>query len=180
MFFAVADAAGLDPAEALLVLPKDIPGYIREAARLFGDRDAIAAECRRITERHDRAVRRTKMWGAVLHDLRYAARTLLRSPGFTFAGVVTLALGIGANAAIFSVIHGVLLTPLPYDEPEALVQVQEVTSTGGTMAVAWRNFQDWDAELASFQGLTAYTSGPTTVLGGDRPMNLRVASVSVR
>jgi predicted permease len=102
----------------------------------------------------------------------------MRSPGFTFAGVVTLALGIGANAAIFSVIHGVLLTPLPYDEPEALVQVREVTSTGGTMAVAWRNFQDWDTELASFQGLTAYTSGPTTVLGGDRPMNLRVASVS--
>lgn len=150
----------------------------RESERLFGDRQAIAAECRRITERHDRTVRRAKMWGAILHDLRYAARTLFRSPGFTFAGVTTLALGIGANAAIFSVIHGVLLTPLPYDEPEALVEVREVTSRGGAMAVAWRNFQDWDAELASFEGLSAYTSSPTTVLGGDRPMTLRVASVS--
>lgn len=150
----------------------------QEAERLFGDRDAIAAECRRITERHDRAVRRTKMWGALMHDLRYAVRTLLRSPGFTLAGVTTLALGIGANAAIFSVIHGVLLEPLPYDDPEAIVQVAEVTSRGGTMAVAWRNFEDWDRELASFQGLTAYSSGPTTVLGGERPMNLRVATVS--
>ena len=153
-------------------------GAAREAERLFGDRSSIEAECRKITERHDRAVRRTKMWGAMLSDMKYAVRTLVRSPGFTAAGVATLALGIGANAAIFSVVHGVLLKPLPYDEPEAIVQVQELRQDGGTMSVAWRNFEDWDRELGSFQGLTAYNVSSTTVLGADRPMNLRVATVS--
>ncbi len=118
------------------------------------------------------------MWGSVWHDVKYALRAMARSPGFTLAGVLTLAVGIGANAAIFSVVYGVLLKPLPYDEPEALVQVREVRNDGGTMAVAWPNFQDWDQRLSSFQGIAAYSSGTTTVLGGDQPLNVRVAQVS--
>ena len=64
-----------------------------------------------------------------------AARQLRRQPVFTVVAVLSIKLGIGANAAIFSVIHGVLLEPLPYDEPEALLQVREVTSTSGSEAV---------------------------------------------
>jgi predicted permease len=150
----------------------------REAERLFGDRRAIADECRRLTERHDRAVRRAKMWGSVWNDLRYSVRGLARSPGFTLAAVLTLGVGIGANTAIFSVVHGVLMKPLPYEEPEALVQVRETTNRGGTMAVAWANFLDWHQESRSFQGLTAYGVGTTTVLGGDRPLSVPVATVS--
>ncbi len=161
------EEAGWSPREAL-----------EEAERLFGDRASIAEECRRVTERHDRSVRRAKMWGSFMHDVKYALRALARSPGFTLAGVLTLAIGIGANAAIFSVVYGVLLKPLPYDEPEALVQLFELRNDGGTMSVAWRNFTDWDEGLESFGGLAAYNSGPTTVLGGDLPLNVRVATVS--
>jgi predicted permease len=161
------EQAGWSPAEAR-----------EEAGRLFGNRAAIAEECRRVTERHDRSVRRAKMWGSIWHDVKYALRALARSPGFTLAGVLTLAVGIGANAAIFSVVYGVLLKPLPYDEPEALVQVSEVRNDGGTMSVAWRNFEDWDARLGSFQGLAAYNSGTATVLGAEQPLNVRVARIS--
>jgi putative ABC transport system permease protein len=150
----------------------------REAERLFGDRVAISEECRQLTRRHDRAVRRTKMWGSVWQDLRHTVRGLVRSPGFTLSAVVTLAVGIGANTAIFSVVHGVLMKPLPYDDPEALVQIRETTNRGGTMRVAWANFLDWHEESRSFQALAAYGVGTTTVLGGDRPLSIPVANVS--
>jgi putative ABC transport system permease protein len=149
-----------------------------EAARLFGDRSTIAAECRRVIERQDRAKRRTMMWDAVVNDARYALRALARSPGFALAGVMTLAVGIGANAAIFSVVNGVLLKPLPYEDAEGLAYVSERNNRGGTMSVAWANFADWHEQNGSFRALAAYGSGTTTVIGGDRPLSLPVASVS--
>ena len=118
------------------------------------------------------------MWGAILQDVRYAIRALTRSPGFTIAGVLTIAVGIGANASIFSVVNGVLLKPLPYDEPDALVQVRETNNRGGAMAVAWANFVDWKNESGSFTGLTAYGVSPTTVLGAQQPLSLQVAQVT--
>jgi predicted permease len=151
---------------------------VREAERLFGDRQSISDACRRITERHDRAVRRAKMWEAAWQDIKYAVRTLARSPGFTLASVLTLALGIGANAAIFSVTYGVLLRPLPYEEPDALVQISETTNRGTPMAAAWANFLDWHEESRGFEALAAYGSFNTTVLGGDRPLSARLANVS--
>ncbi len=150
----------------------------REAERLFGDRGSIAHACRRISERHDRAVRRANMWDAARQDVRYAVRTLARSPGFTLASIITLALGIGANAAIFSVTYGVLLRPLPYEAPDALVRISETTNRGTTMAVAWANFVDWVEESRGFESLAAYGSSNTTVLGGDRPFRARAATVS--
>ena len=117
------------------------------------------------------------MWGSVWQDLRHTVRGLMRSPGFTLSAVVTLAVGIGANTAIFSVVHGVLMKPLPYDDPEALVQIRETTNRGGTMRVAWANFLDWHEESRSFQALAAYGVGTTTVLGGDRPLSIPVAKM---
>lgn len=149
-----------------------------EAARLFGDRSTISEECRRVTERHHSALRRTMMWDAVVQDARYAFRALARSPGFALAGVMTLAVGIGANAAIFSVVNGVLLKPLPYEDAEALAYVSERNNRGGTMSVAWANFVDWHERNGSFQALTAYGSSTTTVIGGERPLSLSVAQVS--
>jgi putative ABC transport system permease protein len=103
-------------------------------------------------------------------DLRYGARMLLKKPGFTLVAVITLALGIGANTAIFSVVRGVLLRPLPYSEPQQLVRLFE-TVDGATMAndrmeIAPANFLDWRAQTQSFSGLAAF--GLTgSVIGGD-------------
>ena len=94
----------------------------------------------------------------VFQDLRYALRTLLKKPGFTFVVVLTLALGIGANTAIFSVINGVLWRPLPYHQPEQLVRVWGANRQSGNLR-AWTsypNLQDWRAQNSVFEKLAAY------------------------
>jgi len=149
-----------------------------EALRLFGDHHAVAVTCEEITKSHQRAVGRVDMMDAIGQDVRYGFRALLRAPGFAFVAIFTLALGIGANTAIFSVVNGVLLQPLPFDEPHELVWVTESNNRGGTMAVAWPNFRDWHEELTGFEGIAAYGVGTTTVLGGDEPLEARVANVS--
>jgi len=89
----------------------------------------------------------------LLQDLRYALRTLAKSPGFTLIVVLTLALGIGANTAIFSVVNGVLLTPLPYRDPSRLVVVWESKGTSNRNVVNPANYMDWHDRATSFSGL---------------------------
>ncbi|MGH9853300.1 MAG: ABC transporter permease, partial [Blastocatellia bacterium] len=85
------------------------------------------------------------MMNSLLQDLRYGARMLLKQPGFTSIAVITLALGIGANTAIFTVINGVLLRPLPYDEPDRLVMLWESNPRGNIerQLVAPPNLAEW-------------------------------------
>lgn len=112
-------------------------------------------------------------------DLRFAARTLLQSPLFSGVAILTLALGMGANTAIFSVVNSVLLRPLPYPEPEAVVWVDEWQESGARpMAVAWPNFVDWRERSRSFTGLAAFNGGSTTVLGVDRPLRATVSGIT--
>jgi putative ABC transport system permease protein len=118
----------------------------------------------------------------LLQDLRYATRVLTKSPGFTLAAVLTLALGIGANTAIFSVINGVLLRPLPYEEPDQLVTLWEMDEGGTAMHVTAANFLDWQAQSRSFSELAVHSSydfgGPATVLGGREATRAWTAGVS--
>jgi len=149
-----------------------------EARRLFGDVEAVERDCVRISERRERAVERGRLMGELGQDVRYALRTLVKAPVFAAVALVTLGLGIGANTAVFSVVNGVLLRPLPFEDPDELVFVSERSRRGGSMSAAWANFRDWRAASGSFEGLAAYSSGTTTVLGGEEPAWATVAFVS--
>jgi putative ABC transport system permease protein len=118
------------------------------------------------------------MAGNLFHDLRYAARMMRKSPGFTFIAVLTLALGIGATTAIFSVVDGVLLRPLPFDKPNEIVRLWEVNANGHQANFTDPNFEDLRSQNHSFQGLAEYASGLTSVSGGSEPTRTMVAAVS--
>jgi predicted permease len=146
-----------------------------EAGRLFGDRESVARECRAITQAQVRAERRSGMMEALWQDVRYGLRTLWKAPEFAVVAVLTLGLGIGANTAIFSVVDGVLLEPLPYDDPGSIVWLREQNTRGGAMRVAFANFRDWHRKNTGFQALAAYNSLSTTILGGPEPVTRTVS-----
>jgi putative ABC transport system permease protein len=106
----------------------------------------------------------------MFQDLRYGGRMLLKQPGFALIAVLTLALGIGANTAIFSVVNGVLLRPLPYSEPQQLVRlfetVDRATMANDRMEVAPANFLEWREQTRSFSGLAAFVL-TWSVINGD-------------
>ena len=108
--------------------------------------------------------------GALLQDLRYAARTLAKKPGFTAVIVLTLALGIGANTAIFSVIDAVVLRPLHFEDPDQLVMLWEMLETqeGDRGAVSYPNFQDWRSQSQSFEGMSLLRSKGFTLPGAEQ------------
>ena len=88
-----------------------------------------------------------------MNNIRYAFRQLRKSPGFTFIAVLTLALGIGANTAIFSVINAVLLRPLPYPDANRIVTLNESTPSQPEISISWPNFLDWKTESTVFESL---------------------------
>lgn len=114
----------------------------------------------------------------LLADLRYGARMLLATPRVTITALLSLALGIGATAAIFTVVNAVLLRPLPYLEPHRLVAVWETSPENNRRWVAPANFVDWRSEARSFAALAAYDQYSVNLTGRDRPEPLRSASVS--
>ena len=101
------------------------------------------------------------LWGfrsleILWQDLRYGARQLRRNPGFTAVAVMTLALGIGASTAIFSVVDAVLLHPAPYVKSKQLVEISEKGPSGEPDSVSVGDLADWEAQNQAFQGLAAY------------------------
>jgi putative ABC transport system permease protein len=118
------------------------------------------------------------MWSELLQDFRYALRGIARNPGFALVAVLTLALGMGANSAAFSLVNGVLLRPLPYPEPERLVQLWELSEEGVRNPVTYPNFRDWQERSRTFQGMAAYATHPATVLGGSEAVRLPIARVT--
>jgi predicted permease len=114
----------------------------------------------------------------ILQDLRYALRVLRKNPGFTFVTIFTLALGIGATTAIFGVVYGVLLRPLPYDQPNQIVQLWEANDRGQRMNFTDPNFEDIRSQSHSLQGLAEFGAWVQSVSGGAEPTRTMVASVS--
>lgn len=102
---------------------------------------------------------------SVLQDLRYGLRGIRRSPGFSLVVILTLGLGIGVNAAMFSVIYSVLLRPLPFPSGERLVSLGESTAKASGFSVTWINFQHWRAENHTFEDMAAFTWADFTMTG---------------
>src|ERR1700734_2847035 len=115
---------------------------------------------------------------SLLQDLRYAARVLRKSPGFTALAVLTLALAIGATTAIFSVVYGVLLRPLPYPEPGRIMAIHEVNTKGTWSRLADPNFDDFRDQNHTFQAVAKYGDGVASIAGGSQPTRSPIATVS--
>jgi putative ABC transport system permease protein len=114
----------------------------------------------------------------LLQDLKYGLRMLAKNPGFTAVAVITLALGIGANTAIFSLVDAVLLKPLPFSHPERMVMVWEKPPDGGRNVVSTLNFLDWKNQNTVFEAMAAQGGATMTLTGADQPVMLRVGLVS--
>ena len=114
----------------------------------------------------------------VLHDLRYAIRVLRNSPSFSAVAIATLALAIGANTATFGFVNGVLLSPLPYPEPDRIVRVLEKPPIGGRSGVSTLNYLDWSKQNAVFEYIAAEVGWQATLTGGTEPIAIRGARVS--
>jgi putative ABC transport system permease protein len=114
----------------------------------------------------------------LLQEIQLAARSLLKRPGFTSVAVLTLALGIGASTAIFSVLDAVLLRPLPYPNQERIVELRELDDKGNGMPFAQPNFDDLRARSRSFDALAQYSAWPQAVAGGSEPVRTNACAVS--
>ncbi|MEO8661584.1 MAG: ABC transporter permease [Bryobacteraceae bacterium] len=152
-------SAGLNPAEAH-----------RRVRLEFGGLDQIKEECR--------DARGVQLLDTLARDLRYALRVLRKSPGFTIVATVTLALGIGANTAIFSLLYGVLLRPLPYHDPASLIVLHETTPMVGVVSPSYPNYLDWRAQTRAFSNMAVINSVAFNLSGIERPENITGIAVS--
>jgi hypothetical protein len=106
-------------------------------------------------------------------DLRYAFRVLARSRGFSLVSILALALGIGCNSAIYSVVHSVLLSPLPFPDSHRLVRLWDSYGSAGNYApVSYPDFRDWRAWNHSFSGMAAYSGASFTLTGAGDPIHI--------
>ncbi len=152
-------ARGLSPEEARYA-----------ARREFGGIEQVKEECR-------------DSWGVQLitelvEDLRYGLRQLRRSPGFTAVAVITLALGIGANTAIFTVVNSVLLQPLPYPHPEQLFSIQSGTFERGFGPLTDVEFGEYEKQSRAFEHLAAFSAAIANLSGAGEPVVVRRCEVT--
>jgi len=114
----------------------------------------------------------------LLQDLRHAFRILRRSPGFTAVSVLTLALAIGATTAIFSGVYGVLLRPLPYNDPHRIMAIHEINTRGTWSRLADPNFDDFREQNRTLEAIAKYSANITSVSGGSQPTRTMVGAVT--
>ena len=153
----------------------------REAMRRFGNVDAVRERCYDISSDREASVRRTEFWSTLRNDLTYAARSLGRAPGFSLVILVTLALGIGATTAMFSVVRGVLLRPLPFPSAEQLVRLWPA-NRGAKVddgRVSNLEMEDWSRDLTTFSAVGGYRMSETGSVFGDAPEPMYVPTTHV-
>ena len=166
---------------ALNDLDQDIKDHIERQTQDNIDAGMAPEEARRqamlafgnvaLVKEDTRAIWVSRRLDETRQDVRYALRAMRRTRGATIVGILVMALGIGANTAVFSVVHAVLLNPLPYADPDRIVTLTYL-STGGNASgersrqVSVPDFLDWQAQSASFDSMAYYTSGRTSVMAG--------------
>ena len=148
----------------------------KEAERYFGNAERFRAECKTIDDRIERRLAMMERLAILSNDVTHSIRQLWHNPGFTAVTIFTLALAIGANAAIFSVLHGVVLQPLPYHEPGRLVTLWESTPEPSRVTAA--NYLDWGAKNDVFEGVAIIGSSTMNLTGEGEPEQLRGVRVS--
>ncbi|HYL76573.1 MAG TPA: ABC transporter permease [Bryobacteraceae bacterium] len=149
-------ASGIGPREAQ-----------QAARRTFGNPTQI--------KENVRAMARWTSLERLFQDLKYGARLLRRSPGFSIVAILTLALGIGANSAIFSVVNGILLRPLPFRDPGRLVRLWPASAKTGPLPYgvnSYPDFTDWKAASQSFEQVEGYVGRSFNLIGGDQPQRV--------
>jgi predicted permease len=163
-----------------LVEQGETPERARELAlRRFGDYEGSRNECLVIDQRRRRRMTRIEYLAELRQDIVYALRMLWRTPGFTMVALVTLALGIGANTAIFSVVHGVLLAPLPYASAERLYQPRMLYPDGTLYtSLSAPDFMSVREGNRVFEAVEAYSTGVSTLLDAGDPQEIRRSNVS--
>jgi hypothetical protein len=118
------------------------------------------------------------MASTLLQDIRYGARMLLKNPGVTMIVIIALALGIGANTAIFSVVNAVLIRPLPYPESERLIFLNEKSPNLDEMSISYPNFLDWRAQNRTFEKIGVYNRASYNLTGTGEAERIVTGQVS--
>lgn len=132
-----------------------------------------------VPRRPSRTLPLSESLSSVWYDIRYAGRMLLKRPGFAAVAILSLGLGIGASSAVFSVINGTALRPLPFDEPQRLMVLSERDTRGNSDYASALNFLDWEQQSRSLEHLAAWTHWSHTLTGGGEPskvMGLRASA----
>ncbi|HWP44789.1 MAG TPA: ABC transporter permease, partial [Blastocatellia bacterium] len=157
----------------------------RVAIAELSESEALARELKRVERPVQRepvvlGVRRTNMLEDLWQDLRYGLRMLAKNPGFTLIAVFTLALGIGANTAIFSLVNAVLLRPLPYPESDRLVLLMQSYPEKGLdyWTLSQANVAAYRDQSSVFEAIAAYMNGGANLTGSGEPERIQVTSVS--